>query len=60
MSGEDTIESFNNRAEAIRTLIKTNMANSEAERTTALFDALFADLIRTIEEGGAAPIIIDV
>ena len=59
MSGEDSIESFHNRAEAIRTLIKTNMEHSAAERTTALFDTLFADLIRTIEEGGA-PRIVDV
>jgi len=46
MTGEDTIESFNNRAEEIRDLIKMNMPKSAAERTTILFDGLITDLIR--------------
>jgi hypothetical protein len=60
MNGEDTIESFNNRAEEIRDLIKMNMPRSAAERTTILFDGLITDLIRKVEEGGQGGPIVDV
>jgi hypothetical protein len=60
MNGEDTIESFNNRAEEIRDPIKMNMPRSAAERTTILFDGLITDLIRKVEEGGQGGPIVDV